>query len=71
MILFYPIVLGAALVGFIGPWVALVVLGIPRLVEVLAVFASRSRRPPPHPYAAGRCGSWARHSSTPGAPGRC
>ena len=39
MIAFYPIVIGAALVGFIGPWVALVLLGIPRLVQVLRVFA--------------------------------
>ena len=31
MIAFYPIVVGAALVGWIGPWVALVVLGMPRL----------------------------------------
>jgi 1,4-dihydroxy-2-naphthoate polyprenyltransferase len=40
MIAFYPIVIGAALVGWIGPWVALVVLGIPRLVSVLRTFAA-------------------------------
>ena len=34
MIAFYPIVVGAALVGWIGPWVALVLLGLPRLLEV-------------------------------------
>jgi 1,4-dihydroxy-2-naphthoate octaprenyltransferase len=38
MIAFYPIVLSAALIGWIGPWVALVVLGIPRLIQVLRVF---------------------------------
>lgn len=38
MIAFYPIVLFAAAVGWIGPWVALVVLGIPRLLQVLKVF---------------------------------
>ena len=39
MIAFYPIVLAAAVFGFIGPWVALVILGIPRLIQVLAVFS--------------------------------
>jgi 1,4-dihydroxy-2-naphthoate octaprenyltransferase len=49
MIAFYPIVIGAALVGFIGPWVALVVLGIPRLIEVLRIFSKpRPAEPPPH-----------------------
>jgi 1,4-dihydroxy-2-naphthoate octaprenyltransferase len=48
MVAFYPIVVVAALVGWIGPWVALVVLGIPRLVEVLRVFsAPRPAAPPP------------------------
>jgi 1,4-dihydroxy-2-naphthoate polyprenyltransferase len=48
MIAFYPIVIGAALAGFIGPWVALVLLAIPRLVQVLAVFAKPkpAERPP-------------------------
>ena len=48
MIAFYPIVIGAALVGFIGPWVALVLLGIPRLVQVLRVFAKPRPETPPH-----------------------
>jgi 1,4-dihydroxy-2-naphthoate octaprenyltransferase len=49
MVAFYPIVIGAAAVGFIGPWVALVVLGIPRLVAVLGVFEKpRPDEPPPH-----------------------
>ncbi len=50
MIAFYPIVLGAALVGFIGPWVALVVLGIPRLIQVLRVFNVPRPEVPPHSY---------------------
>ena len=50
MVAFYPIVLAAALVGFIGPWVALVVLGIPRLVQVLRVFNVPRPEVPPHSY---------------------
>jgi 1,4-dihydroxy-2-naphthoate octaprenyltransferase len=50
MIAFYPIVIGAALVGFIGPWVALVLLGIPRLIEVLRVFSKPKPVVPPHSY---------------------
>jgi 1,4-dihydroxy-2-naphthoate octaprenyltransferase len=50
MIAFYPIVLGAAAVGWIGPWVALVVLGIPRLIEVLRVFGQPKPDVPPHSY---------------------
>ena len=49
MVAFYPIVIGAALVGFIGPWVGLVLLGVPRLVVVLRVFeVPRPDAPPPH-----------------------
>src|SRR5207247_2029368 len=40
MIAFYPIVLGAAAVGWIGPWVALVVLGLPALWSVLQVIST-------------------------------
>jgi 1,4-dihydroxy-2-naphthoate octaprenyltransferase len=47
MIAFYPIVLGAALVGWIGPWVALVVLGLPRLSAVLQVYARPKPAAPP------------------------
>jgi 1,4-dihydroxy-2-naphthoate octaprenyltransferase len=50
MIAFYPIVVGAAVVGWIGPWVALVVLGIPRLLEVLKTFAAPRPEVPPHSY---------------------
>ena len=48
MIAFYPIVLGAAAVGWIGPWVAIVVLGLPRLWSVLEVYAKdRPTEAPP------------------------
>ena len=50
MVSFYPIVLIAAAVGWIGPWVALVVLGIPRLIEVLRVFNKPRPETPPHSY---------------------
>jgi 1,4-dihydroxy-2-naphthoate polyprenyltransferase len=38
MILFYPLTILSAVVGLIGPWVFLVVLGIPRLLAVLRTF---------------------------------
>ncbi|MEO5704627.1 MAG: prenyltransferase [Candidatus Limnocylindrales bacterium] len=50
MIAFYPIVLVAAAVGWIGPWVALVVLGLPRLAQVLKVFNVPRPETPPHSY---------------------
>jgi 1,4-dihydroxy-2-naphthoate polyprenyltransferase len=50
MIAFYPIVIGAALVGWIGPWVALVVLGIPRLLQSLRTFSAPRPETPPHSY---------------------
>jgi 1,4-dihydroxy-2-naphthoate octaprenyltransferase len=50
MIAFYPIVVGAALVGWIGPWVALVLLGIPRLSSVLRTFSTPRPETPPHSY---------------------
>jgi 1,4-dihydroxy-2-naphthoate polyprenyltransferase len=50
MIAFYPVVLLAAAVGWIGPWVALVVLGIPRLLQVLKVFSVPRPETPPHSY---------------------
>ncbi len=49
MVAFYPIVVGAAIVGFIGPWVAIVVLGIPRLIATLKVYQhDRPAEPPPN-----------------------
>jgi len=50
MIAFYPIVIGSALVGWIGPFVMLVVLGIPLLVTVLSQFSSPRPETPPHGY---------------------
>jgi 1,4-dihydroxy-2-naphthoate polyprenyltransferase len=50
MIAFYPIVLIAAAVGWIGPWVGLVVLGIPRLLQVLKVFSRPKPDVEPHSY---------------------
>jgi 1,4-dihydroxy-2-naphthoate octaprenyltransferase len=50
MIAFYPIVVGAALIGWIGPWVALVVLGLPRLRTVLRTFSRPRPESPPQSY---------------------
>jgi len=50
MIAFYPIVIGSALIGWIGPFVMLVVLGIPLLVTVLRQFSSPRPESPPHSY---------------------
>jgi 1,4-dihydroxy-2-naphthoate polyprenyltransferase len=50
MVAFYPIVIGAALVGFIGPWVALVLLGLPRLIQVLRVYSAPKPEVPPNSY---------------------
>jgi 1,4-dihydroxy-2-naphthoate octaprenyltransferase len=54
MILFYPLVLAAVLVGWVGPWVLLVALGVPRLLAVLAVF----RQPKPAGPPPGRERGW-------------
>jgi 1,4-dihydroxy-2-naphthoate octaprenyltransferase len=50
MVAFYPIVLGAVALGYVGPWVALVVLGLPRLVGVLRQFAVPRPESPPASY---------------------
>ena len=50
MIAFYPIVIGSALVGWIGPFVMLVVLGIPMLMQVLRQFSMPRPETPPHSY---------------------
>ena len=73
MILFYPLTILAAVVGWIGPWVLLVVLGIPRLLDgARDVRASRSpTAPPAGATRAGRCGSSAARSSTPAARADC
>jgi 1,4-dihydroxy-2-naphthoate octaprenyltransferase len=50
MVAFYPIVLGAVALGYVGPFVALVVLGLPRLVGVLRQFAVPRPESPPASY---------------------
>jgi 1,4-dihydroxy-2-naphthoate octaprenyltransferase len=50
MIAFYPIVLLAAAVGWIGPWVALVVLALPLLWRVLKVFSVPKPATPPEGF---------------------
>jgi 1,4-dihydroxy-2-naphthoate octaprenyltransferase len=50
MILFYPLTLLAVVAGLIGPWVGLVVLGIPRLATVLKVFGQPKPEGPPPGY---------------------
>jgi 1,4-dihydroxy-2-naphthoate octaprenyltransferase len=54
MILFYPLTLLAVLLGWIGPWALLIVLGLPLLRSVLAVF----RRPKPAGPPPGRELGW-------------
>jgi len=50
MIAFYPIVVGAALAGWIGPWVLLSLLGIPKLIEVVRAFGTPKPDVAPHSY---------------------
>jgi len=50
MIAFYPLTVLAVVVGLLGPWVLLVVLGIPRLLSVLKVFAQPKPLEPPPGY---------------------
>jgi 1,4-dihydroxy-2-naphthoate octaprenyltransferase len=50
MIAFYPIVIGSALIGWIGPFVMLVVLGIPMLLQVLKQFSVPRPESPPQSY---------------------
>jgi 1,4-dihydroxy-2-naphthoate octaprenyltransferase len=50
MTAFYPIVVAATLLGWTGPWVLLVVLGIPRLLVVLRAYAAPKPEAPPHGY---------------------
>jgi 1,4-dihydroxy-2-naphthoate polyprenyltransferase len=50
MIAFYPIVVGAALAGWIGPWVGLVLLGLPKLATTLRTYSSPRPETPPHSY---------------------
>jgi 1,4-dihydroxy-2-naphthoate polyprenyltransferase len=50
MIAFYPLTIAFALVGLIGPWVLLVLLGLPRLVSVVRVFRQPKPAGPPPGY---------------------
>ena len=50
MIAFYPIVIVSALAGWIGPFVMLVVLGIPLLLQVLRQFSVPRPETPPQSY---------------------
>ena len=50
MIAFYPLTILSALVGLIGPWVFIVVLGIPRLLAVLQTFRAPEPAAPPPDY---------------------
>jgi 1,4-dihydroxy-2-naphthoate polyprenyltransferase len=50
MVAYYPIIVGAVLVGWIGPWLFLSLLGIPKLVATLKVFGQPKPDVPPHSY---------------------
>jgi 1,4-dihydroxy-2-naphthoate polyprenyltransferase len=50
MLAFYPLAVLAAVVGLVGPWVLLVVLGIPRLVGVLRTFSKPKPASAPESY---------------------
>jgi 1,4-dihydroxy-2-naphthoate octaprenyltransferase len=50
MVAFYPLTVLAAAVGLIGPWVLLVVLGIPRLLQVLRTFSKPKPASAPDSY---------------------
>jgi 1,4-dihydroxy-2-naphthoate octaprenyltransferase len=47
MVAYYPILIVPALLGWIGPWVLLALLGVPMLVMVLKVFNSPRPESPP------------------------
>jgi 1,4-dihydroxy-2-naphthoate polyprenyltransferase len=50
MIAFYPIVIGSALIGWIGPFVMIVILGVPLLLQVLRQFSVPRPETPPQSY---------------------
>jgi 1,4-dihydroxy-2-naphthoate octaprenyltransferase len=52
MILFYPLTLLLVVAGWIGPWVLLIALAIPRLMSVLRIFAAPKPDAPPDWYPA-------------------
>jgi 1,4-dihydroxy-2-naphthoate octaprenyltransferase len=50
MIAFYPIIVASVLAGWIGPWILLVLLGLPRLVTVVRAFDRPKPDSPPQSY---------------------
>jgi 1,4-dihydroxy-2-naphthoate octaprenyltransferase len=50
MVAYYPIIVGAALVGWIGPWVLVALFGLPMLVAVLKIFNQPRPMAPPEGY---------------------
>lgn len=52
MILFYPLLLLTVLAGWVGPWVLLAVLAVPKLISVLKLYNSPKPDAPPAWYPA-------------------
>ena len=52
MVAFYPLVVLAVLVGWVGPWVLLTVFAIPKLISVLRVYNEPKPAEPPPWYPA-------------------
>lgn len=50
MVAYYPIVVGAALAGWIGPWVLVSLAGLPKLVEVVRAFNTPKPEVAPFSY---------------------
>jgi 1,4-dihydroxy-2-naphthoate octaprenyltransferase len=50
MILFYPLTLLLVAIGWLGPWVLLVALGVPRLAATLRIYRSPKPASPPDWY---------------------
>jgi 1,4-dihydroxy-2-naphthoate polyprenyltransferase len=50
MAAYYPIIVGAVLVGWIGPWLLLALLGLPKLFATLKVFRRPKPDVPPFSY---------------------
>jgi 1,4-dihydroxy-2-naphthoate octaprenyltransferase len=71
MVAFYPLTVVAAVVGLIGPWVLLVVLGIPRLLQVLRTFSKPKPASAPESYTGWPLWFVAGRSCTPAGPVAC
>ncbi|MEX2546624.1 MAG: prenyltransferase [Chloroflexota bacterium] len=52
MIAFYPLIVAAVLAGWVGPWVLLAALAIPRLIGVVRIYNSPKPDGPPPGYPA-------------------